>query len=112
MLLDNVEKINDFRQKLKYEGLAEYEIESIVARCLLYDDAVGYISQEERNKIAEDDFGWPEERKFPVTNQEHLDAAVRLIGRAPKDKQEMIKRNIKRIAIRKKLSLPDSWVNE
>lgn len=106
-----------FRDVMKSEGIAAHEIELMIAEALCYDEddmylSLAYISQDERNKIAEEDFGWPDERKYPIRNQSDLDAAVRLIGRAPKEERAMITRNIKRIARRKNLTLPDSWVNE
>lgn len=68
-----------------------------------------YISADDRKKIADEDFAWTEQRKFPINSQEHLDSAVKLIGRAPPDKQAAIKRRIVEIAHRKRLKLPDGW---
>lgn len=73
------------------------------------DAASAYISKKSRDKTPKEDFGWPEEEKYPVRNQKELDAAVKLIGRAPKDKQDAIKKRIKEIAKRKGLKLPDRW---
>ena len=73
------------------------------------DWTAAYVSQKEREKMPESDFAWPEEKKYPIQNQAHLDAAVKLLGRAPADKQEAIKRRIIEIAHRKGLKLPDSW---
>jgi hypothetical protein len=73
-------------------------------------DAVqAYISKKERDKVPAEDFGDPENRKYPIRNQGDLDAAVKLIGRAPADKQAAIKARIKKIAKRKGLKLPESW---
>jgi len=55
------------------------------------------------------DFGWPEQRKYPITSQARLDAAARLIGRAPASMQARIKARIIAIAKRKGYTLPDSW---
>jgi hypothetical protein len=75
-----------------------------------YLDAVqAYVSQKSRDKMSTEDFGWPEEKKYPIRNQRDLDAASKLIGRAPADKQASIKARIKRIAKRKGLTLPASW---
>jgi len=70
---------------------------------------LGYISKKERESIPEEDFGWPEEKKYPIRSQSELDSAAKLIGRAPKDKQGSIKARIKKIAERKGYKLPDSW---
>jgi hypothetical protein len=73
-------------------------------------DAVqAYISKKERDKVSTEDFGDPENRKYPVRNQHDLDSAARLIGRAPKSKQAAIKKRIKEIAKRKGLTIPASW---
>lgn len=75
-----------------------------------YVDAVAaYMTKKERDKIPSSDFAWPEERKYPITDQAHLDSAVKLLGRAPKGKQAAIKKRIIQIAKRKGLKLPESW---
>jgi hypothetical protein len=74
-----------------------------------HDRAFASMSQQERDKVPRQDFAWPEAKKFPITDQAHLDAAVRLLGRAPKGKQAAIKRRIISIARRKGLKLPDAW---
>jgi|SRR5579885_442264 len=71
--------------------------------------AEAYISQKERDKIPAEDFGDPADKKYPVRNQQDLDAAVKLVGRAPPEKQAAIKERLKKIAKRKGLKLPDSW---
>jgi hypothetical protein len=68
-----------------------------------------YISVKERDSISTEDFGWPEEKKYPIRNQKELNSAAKLIGRAPADKQASIKSRIKTIAKRKGLTLPESW---
>src|SRR5579859_262709 len=70
------------------------------------------MTMDERNKIDDSDFAWPDapdHPKYPVHDQAHLDAAAKLIGRAPADKQDEIKARAKRIAKRKGLKLPESW---
>ena len=71
--------------------------------------AVAYVSKKARDKMSKSDFGDPDEEKYPVADQAHLDAAVKLLGRAPKEKQAAIKARLKEIAKRKSLKLPDSW---
>ncbi len=67
------------------------------------------MSQKQRDALPDSDFAWPEEQKYPIPDQAHLDAAVKLLGHAPTDKQASIKARIKAIAKRKGLSLPESW---
>lgn len=66
-----------------------------------------YISQKERDKIPEEDFGDPENKKFPIRNQHDLDSAAKLIGKAKNPAK--VKERIKKIAKRKGLTLPESW---
>lgn len=68
-----------------------------------------YVSKKEREKIPEEDFGWPEEKKYPIRDAKDVESASKLIGRAPKDKQESIKNRIIKIAKRKNLPLPKAW---
>lgn len=68
-----------------------------------------FISASERDAIPEEDFAWPEEKKYPITSQKRLDSAATLIGHAPEDKQDAIKQRAISIAKRKGFSLPESW---
>lgn len=70
------------------------------------------LTKDERDAIDGSDFAWPEEQKYPIDTQAHLDAAAKLIGRAPESVQAKIKANAIRIAKKKGLTLPDSWQEE
>ena len=61
-----------------------------------------------RDKMDDADFAGPD-RSFPIKTQEDLEAAVKSIGRS-KASPDTIKAGIRRIAKRKGLTLPDSWV--
>lgn len=93
--------LNDVKEGCKFLNLGVDDTQTKLV--------MAFISMKERNKMDSADFAWPDEKKFPITDQAHLDAAVKLIGRAPKDKQNQIKANIIKIAKRKGLSLPKSW---
>jgi hypothetical protein len=80
------------------EGIEEYGLER-------------YISQKARDAMPESDFAGSG-TSFPITDQTHLDAAVKLLGRESPDEQTKIKSRIREIAKRKGLSLPESWQNE
>lgn len=67
------------------------------------------LSKAERDKIPAEDFAGPG-RSFPITDQAHLDAAVRLLGKA--DDPAAVKLSIIAIAKRKGLDLPESWEKE
>jgi len=70
------------------------------------------LTKDERENIDTSDFAWPEEKKYPIDTQDHLDAAAKLIGHAPENKQAEIKANIIRIAKKHGFTLPDSWQEE
>ncbi len=78
----------------------------------LQEEMDEYISKDERDKMSLADFAWPEQRKYPIDSQAHLDAAAKLIGNAPQSVQDKIKRNAIRIAKRKGLTLPATWQDE
>src|SRR5579885_252763 len=70
------------------------------------------LTVKERKEIPLEDFAWPEERKYPIDSKAHLDAAAKLIGRAPENKQAEIKARAIRIAKRKGFTLPQIWQDE
>jgi hypothetical protein len=73
------------------------------------------LTKGERDAIDDSDFAWPDapdHPKYPIDSQAHLDAAARLIGRAPESEQAAIKARAIKIARRKGFALPDSWQAE
>lgn len=73
----------------------------------MFEAIKSYISKKERDKIPKEDFGDPENEKFPIRNQNDLDSAAKLIGKAADP--EKVKQRIIKIAKRKGLTLPASW---
>lgn len=74
-----------------------------------------YLTVKQRDDIPDSDYAWPDapgRPKYPIDTQDHLDAAAKLIGRAPADKQASIKARAIKIAKRNKLTLPKSWQDE
>src|SRR5262245_25951761 len=65
-----------------------------------------YIPQKERDSYDASDFAGPE-RSFPITSQEQLDSAAKLIGHAADP--AAVKRKAIAIAKRKGFKLPESW---
>lgn len=106
-LLDDPD-VRAFVESVEPQGADRY-LAAVAARLEEDEWAYAYVSQEERKKMPLSDFAWPSQRKFPIKDQKHLDAAVKLIGRAPPSMQAAIKKRIKEIASRKGLTLPDSW---
>ena len=70
--------------------------------------SIAYISQEERDKVANEDFAGPH-RSFPIRNGKDVKNAAHLVGHA--DDPSAVKRRIIEIAHRKGLEghLPESW---
>lgn len=62
--------------------------------------------QSKRDKLDDSDFAGPDQ-SFPIVTQADVDSAAKLIGKA--ESPEAIKKNIKAIADRKGLDLPEAW---
>lgn len=67
------------------------------------------LSQAQRDQLPAADFAGPA-RSFPITDQDDVDSAARLIGHA--DDPAAVRRRIIAIAKRKGLHLPDAWAKE
>ena len=65
--------------------------------------------QSKRDKLDAKDFAGPNQ-SYPIATQADVDAAVRLMGKAPDP--AALKARIKAIAKRKGLSIPDAWQEE
>lgn len=67
---------------------------------------------EKRAALPKSQFGWPEESKYPISDQDDVDSAAKLIGKAPESMRARIKKRIMSIAKRLKLKPPASWADE
>ena len=65
------------------------------------------LTKAQRDKLPASAFGDPKNRLFPVVDQDDVDSAARLIGKA--DNPAAVKRRIIAIARRKGLKIPDAW---
>lgn len=70
------------------------------------------LSQTERDKLPDSDFGDPAGRRFPIIDQSDVDASAHLIGRAKGINVAKVKARIIAICKRKKLNPPATWVEE
>lgn len=109
-------KKNATKQGLAIDGPDKFKKEEASQRPLslleLVDEELltfAYMPKSERDKLSDEDFALPSKRKYPITNQKHLDSAVKLMGKATPSEQKTIKKNIIKIAKKKGLKLPDSW---
>ena len=64
------------------------------------------LSTEELAKLPNTEFGDPDNRKYPVLDQDDIDSAVLALGEGKED----IKKVIVAIALRKNLSVPEGWI--
>lgn len=65
------------------------------------------LTQKQRDALAASSFGDPKNRLFPILDQNDVDSAAHLIGKA--DDPEAVKRRIMAIARRLGLKLPAAW---
>ena len=56
------------------------------------------LTKKERDSIPEDEFGLPEERKFPLDTPEHIKSAIHLFGHCPEDKKHELAKRIMKAA--------------
>lgn len=56
------------------------------------------LSAKERKLLPIDEFGLPEERKYPMSDEEHVRKAVQFFGFCPKEKKKELAKNINRLA--------------
>jgi len=75
-----------------------------------YEDGFGYISREERQKLAEKGYALPD-GSYPITNVDSLKDSIQAYGRGKKSKRAAIRRHImKRARVLDKSDLiPDEW---
>jgi len=68
---------------------------------------VSNLTKKQRDALPASDFGSPEDRLFPIVDQNDVDSAAHLIGKAKNP--EAVKARIVAIAKRKGLKIPDAW---
>ena len=68
------------------------------------------LTADERKKLPLSSFGDPDKRDFPILDQDDVDSAAHLIGKAT-DK-DAVKKRILRIAKRLKLTPPEAWTTK
>lgn len=68
------------------------------------------LTKAERDKLPLEDFGDPKRRLYPIKDQDDVDSAASLIGKA--QNPDAVKARIISIAKRKGLSIPDAWKSD
>lgn len=54
------------------------------------------LSNNDRKRLQDSDFGLPEERKFPINDENHIRQAIKMFSYCPKKKQKELRKNINR----------------
>lgn len=80
-----------------------------------YYNDIDYITEskldsDDRNKLSDDEFGIPDERKYPLIDKEHLLSAVSYFDKAPFGKRSILAQNIIKRAIELKVDY-SNWNN-
>jgi hypothetical protein len=83
-----------------YEYMNDNEIMSEVV-------TMSKLTKKQRDALPESDFGDPARRLFPIVDQDDVDSAAHLIGKAKNP--EAVKKRIIAIARRKGLKIPEAW---
>lgn len=69
------------------------------------------LSTKERNKLDDSQFGIPEDRKYPLTDANHVRSAISYFGKAPQGKKRSLAKRIKEAAKKYGVEInPDSEV--
>ena len=63
------------------------------------------LSKKERDSIDVEDFGLPEDRKYPLDSKEHVKSAIRLFGHCEEDKKPILANNIIKAAKKYKIKI-------
>lgn len=89
---------------------AAKETAANVAEVILGEVKAGDFGGHKRSDLADGDFVFSDERKFPIVDQEDLNSAVRLWGqyKGPHSRAEFMA-GVRRLAAKHKLTLPDSF---
>ena len=96
MQLDNtaepidVDKEGDF---YKYYKEHSRKIKSIVKEDTIQEKA---LASQERKELPDSEFGIPELRKYPLTDKEHVEQAIRYFNKCPKGYEKELATNIKK----------------
>lgn len=71
------------------------------------ESAVTEMSSAERNALPDKSFGIPDERKFPLNDEEHVRSAIKLFGHCPESKRAVLARRIQKAAKKFNVEIKD-----
>ena len=67
-----------------------------------------YIYEEKRLELSNSEFGIPEDRKFPLDNEEHVRSAIKLFGHAEESKKKSLAKKIASKAKQYNIDIPET----
>jgi hypothetical protein len=73
---------------------------------------VSALTLEQRRKLSEDSYAWPERRLFPVLDADDVAFAARLADTVPEPERAKVKRRVLELCTRKGLTPPPAWKGE
>jgi len=88
-----------------YSGIVESDVyadkdkivtENMLSYAFSYEDIINEskLTKKQRDKLSDDDFGLPKERKYPLTDENHVKSAIRFFNKCDDDKKPILARNI------------------
>jgi hypothetical protein len=73
---------------------------------------VSTLTLEQRRKLSEDSYAWPERRLFPVLDADDVAFAARLADTVPEPERARVKKRVLELCARKGLTPPPAWKGE
>ncbi len=70
------------------------------------------LSSKDRNKLEDNEFGIPEDRKFPLNDKNHVEQAIRMFGKADENKKESLAKRISKKAKEYNIDISNTKVNK
>ena len=70
------------------------------------------LSSKDRNELDDNEFGIPEDRKFPLNDKNHVEQAIRMFGKADEDKKKSLAKRISKKAKEYNIDISNTKVNE
>lgn len=67
-----------------------------------------YIYEEKRSELSNSEFGIPEDRKFPLDNEDHVRSAIKLFGHAEESKKKSLAKKIASKAKQYNINIPET----
>ena len=67
-----------------------------------------FINETKRSELPDSEFGIPEDRKFPLDTEEHVQSAIKLFGHAEESKKKSLAKKIASKAKQYNIEIPET----